>query len=138
MMNQQQQQGQGLMAGGMQPPEQQQQQQQVPVSPSKANAKDDYELFVSLGLELMSAPKTRESMLVIMKSGDPVNALAKALVAILHKIGSASRVRGVEVDDHVKLYASFELITELAKIGKAAKIMDLDKDQIELAFSIAI
>lgn len=146
MMTSGQQQGTGLLSQGAaspqgQPAQQQQPQpgqQDVQVSPSTAESKEDYERFVALGLELISSPKTRRSMETVLATGDPVQALANALGAILRKIDSASRVRGIEVDDHVKLFAAFELLQRLHDVGKAIGKMDLDKDHLELAFAVAV
>jgi len=113
-------------------------QPQTSISPSTKPMGLDYQMFVAKGLELISGKQTRKDILVLLKSGKPVEALANTLVVVLQKLDIAARKKGTEVHDHVKIIGSNELLQELAKIGKAARIFDLDADHIELAFSLAI
>ena len=114
------------------------QQQQPSISPSQEPMGKDYQMFVAKGLDLISSPQTRDSIVTMLKAGDPVTALANALVVILQKLDIAARAKGLEVADIVKLYGSHELISELSNVGKAAGIFNLDSNHIELAFSVAV
>lgn len=108
------------------------------ITPSKKPMGLDYQMFVAKGLQLISSPETRNSMLTLLKGGDPVNALARALVVILQKMDSAARAKGTEISDLVKMYGAHDLIVELERVAEAANIFNLDKDHVELAFSAAV
>lgn len=110
----------------------------VPTSPSTKPMGLDYQMFVAKGLDLISGQQTRKDILVLLKAGKPVESLANTLVVVLQKLDIAARKKGTEVHDYVKIIGANELLQELAKIAKAARIFDLDKDHLELAFSLAI
>ncbi len=97
--------------------------------------KVDHEKYVVKGMELIHAEATRDSILEMLKSGDPVGALVKTLVMILHKVDEAARVAGIEVEDAAKLLGAGELLNQLYEIGKAAKIMKLEPDELHLALA---
>ena len=113
-------------------------QQQQGIAPSQQPMPDDYALFVSRGLEMISAEQTKDGILTMLRAKDPVQSLADTLIVIIHKLDDAARQKGVEVQDSIKILGAHELINELAKVAKAANIFDLDKDHIELAFSVAV
>lgn len=109
-----------------------------PVSPSKRPLQDDYAQFVARGLEMISSQEASQGILQLLKSGRPVESLADTAVMVVRKLDEGARSKGIEVQDTVKVLGTYELITELANVAKAAKIFDLDKDHVELAFSVAV
>ena len=115
-------------------------QQQTPaqVSPSQQPMGKDYQMYVAKGLEIISSTQTRDSIVTLLKSADPVSALANTLVVVIQKLDMAARSKGTEVADFVKISGAHELINRLNDIMTAAKIASLDKNHIELAFSLAV
>ena len=100
--------------------------------------KVDHEKYVVKGMELIHSEATRDSIIELLKSGDPVGALVKTLVMILHKVDEAARTAGIEVEDSAKLLGAGELLGQLYEIGKAAGIMKLEPDEIHLALAGSI
>lgn len=111
---------------------------QHPVQPSKQPMGKDYQMYVARGLELISSQQTSASILQMLKTGDPMNALARTLVVIMQKLDAAARQKGIDIPDMVKIYGSHELLQALVEVGQAAKILNIDKDVVELAYSVAV
>ena len=114
------------------------QQQGQQVAPSTRPMGLDLQMYIAKGLELISSPQTRQSVLVMLKNGRPVEALAATLVVIMQRLDAAARKKGIETEDVVKIFGAHELAVELAKVGQAARIMNLDEDHVELALSVAV
>jgi len=109
-----------------------------PVHPSQQGMKQDLMMYVSKGLDIISSPQTRASIVTMLKHGDPVSALANTLLIIVQKLDCASRAKGVEIADAVKLYGAHDLLAELLKVMSAAGIAHLTPDQQNLAFSVMV
>lgn len=109
---------------------------QVKVSQQTLN--NDLHQYIAKGLQIISSPDTRDSIVTILKNGDPVSALANALVIVVQKLDMASRKKGVEVADFVKLLGATELLKALTNVMKNAGIADLDKKHQALAMALAM
>lgn len=121
-----------------QPATQQQKQPERQVQPSTNNPEDDLKVYMAKGLELISSPETRDGIIKMLGSSDPVQSLANTLVMVMQRLDTASRAQGLEVDDAIKVIGANQICQELGNIAAAAKIFTLDADHIELAFSVAI
>jgi len=113
--------------------------QRIKLDPrQQAAIESQHEQYLAKGMEMIHSPQTRDSILELLRASDPVDALSKTLVMVLHKVDEAARSANLEVEDAAKLMGASELLTQLYEIGEAAKIMKLMPDEIHLALAAGI
>lgn len=127
----------GLIGGMVQEPEAEEMEERE-LAPSGQKAEDDAAQWLALAMDFVHGRQTRGSVGQMLKGKDPVQALANATVMVVKRIDAASRQKGIEVEDAVKLYGAHEICTQLAEVGNDSGAFQVDEKLIELAFSVAV
>lgn len=98
----------------------------------------DKEQIVDKGTILLHSPETRDQVMQMISSGDPVDGVAKASVMTIQRLDEVARKAGKETSDTAKLAASIELMEQIIEIGETAKVFKFSDEQRKYAMALGI
>jgi len=127
--------------GGGQPPA-----PQDPAAPDGSNQatpeeQEQYDHFVSNALNLIADPKNtkvRESVINLLGSGNPVEALASAAVYVVDAVEKSAAKNGIELPPAVMMEGGTEIVGALADLQAAKNIADLEPGDVDAAYLKAV
>ena len=105
---------------------------------TKKAIQNDYRSVLAKGMKLIHGKDTRENLLRAISTDNPVDSVANITVTIMARIGQALRQARKTVSDEVKAIAANNLMGQILEVGEASGTVQLDDDEKELAFSLAI
>ena len=113
--------------------EQQTQQQQLP-----PEVREQFNMFVTNGLNIIHEEQVTNDILNrILKSGDPIQAIAEATVDIVTRLYDSAKKNGVEIYRDVLIHGANVLMGEIINMAEAAGMQKLSDEQKTQAFQIA-
>lgn len=99
----------------------------------------DVKQYMDKAAMILHDPKTRVTVLQTLKRPDPVKQIAAITVSIMQKLDEMLRQSGIELRDSLKAIGAFVIVADVATFGvEGGAFEKLDKDYVQLAFSIAI
>ena len=102
---------------------------------SKKATVDMYTKYLSKGMKMLHSEQTRDKILDLASSGEPIASAAKAIYVVLNKVDGAMRKSGKEVPDEVKAVAANELLNQLTMVGEASGKVMLSPQEKEAALA---
>lgn len=105
---------------------------------SKEAIKNDYRTIVAKGMKLIHKKEARENMLKALSVNNPVESVANVTQHVIARIDKALRSAGRKVSDEVKALAANNIMGQILEVGEASGVVQLDENEKELAFSMAI
>jgi GH24 family phage-related lysozyme (muramidase) len=98
----------------------------------------DYRTMVAKGMKLIHGKESRQNMLQALNSRNPVDAVANITYNVIARIDAALMKANKTISDEVKAVAANNLMGQILEVGEASGVVNLDDNEKELAFSLAI
>ena len=93
--------------------------------------------MVTMGLEMLHAPQTRDKIIDAMMQPHPVDGVKNGVVSLMQRTDEAMRKEGVQISGQAKVDSAVELVGEVSELSNAIGAK-LDDKEIRLALSLAL
>ena len=93
--------------------------------------------IVTMGLEMLHAPQTRDKIIDAMMQPHPVDGVKNGVVSLMQRTDEAMRKEGVQISGQAKVDSAVKLVSEVSELSNAIGAK-LDDKEIRLALSLAL
>ena len=100
---------------------------------------EQYDIFVSNGISIIHSDKTTKALIdQIVKSPDPIEAIADATLGVVKRLQASAASNKIELNDGVVAHGANQLMGEIITIVEAAGMEPLTDEQKQQSFSLAV
>ena len=99
---------------------------------------EELDIFISNGISIIYDPKVSKGLIArILKTKDPVEAIADATLDIINKLEGSATSSKVNFSDTTLVHGANQLMAEIITLSETAGMKPLNEGQKEQAFTLA-
>lgn len=118
-------------------------QQTTPAGEDESNVSPEeqqqYNEYVENGMNMMYDEKIMPQLMeTVTGSGNPIEGLANAIMAIVTRLDDSAEKKGVTIPGDVKLHGATEIMEQMVELAETAGVHEYTEEEMESAYYRAI